>query len=208
MNKFLLALTILLSTLAHAGDDFSLTILTPSAIKNTIGEFPKAGSIGETLDFDTLLFWQNTRTPEQCEYAQTQADTSIHAIFVPNNGPLSSEEAKKMEKKLFKKYAEAGLNIYIAKKLYDRPRPYDSNPEIKPCIDLESSSAYPSGHATIAQFLALELSQFFPERRIQFLKRASEASMNRVIGGVHHPSDVVAGQKLGTELFKVLNNKK
>jgi hypothetical protein len=29
------------------------------------------------------------------------------------------------------------------------------------------------------------------------MKRGDEISMHRVLGGVHHPSDIVAGKKLG-----------
>ena len=37
----------------------------------------------------------------------------------------------------------------------------------------------------------------FPERAALLLKLGDQAALNRVIGGVHHPSDIAAGKKLG-----------
>lgn len=209
LNKLLASLVLagIMSTNAMAQENLSITILTPSQIKQVIGEAPAVGSKEEAGDYKALLDWQDKRTVEQCEFAAAQDSANLKTLFVANNGPLSEKEGKTMEILLFKKYAEAGLNIYLAKKQYNRPRPYDANPEVKPCIPLETSSAYPSGHAAIAQFFANELSDYYPERRAAFMKRAKESSMNRVIGGVHHPSDVVAGVKLGDVLYKLLKEK-
>ena len=34
------------------------------------------------------------------------------------------------------------------------------------------------------------------------MKSAEAAALNRVIGGVHHPSDIAAGKKLGLEIAR------
>jgi acid phosphatase (class A) len=193
---------------AFAKEELSVGILTPNSIRKVLGDFPAAGSKEEALDYSILLKLQNTRSTEECDYAESQSKANIKTIFASNNGPLSENEASRLQKTLFKYYAEAGVNILLAKKLYKRPRPYDANPEIKPCIELESSSAYPSGHAAIARVFAHLLSDILPARKEAFFKRANEAAMNRVIGGVHHPSDIIAGVKLGDEIYKLMKNEK
>ena len=46
------------------------------------------------------------------------------------------------------------------------------------------------------------------KKRKSFLKRAEEVGLDRVIGGVHHPSDVEAGKKLGKFLGQQMINSK
>jgi acid phosphatase (class A) len=204
VTSFLFSFSLLAND--ESSEKLTIKILTPSAIKSAIGEFPKVGSKEESLDFNELLDWQNKRSTEECDYAESQKSANLENLFVINNGPLTEKEAKRIKRLTFKKYAEAGLNIVIAKKQYNRPRPYNANPEIKPCIELESSSAFPSGHAAIAQFYAHILSEYYPNRRASFFKRSDEAALNRVIGGVHHPSDILAGKKLGNVIYELLSH--
>lgn len=207
LKPFILSLVLVTSTnfaFANNNDEkFSLTIMTPSAIESLLGDHPAAGSVEEKAEVKQMIALQDSRTNEDCVYADSQNSTSLTNLFAANNGPLTAKEASKLEKATFKNYAQAGLNIYIAKKLYNRARPYDAHQEVKPCIELETSMSYPSGHAAIARYFANVLSEYYPERKAAFFKRASESSANRVIGGVHYPSDVVAGDKLGDALFKL-----
>ncbi len=189
---------------AFAKDEkFSISIMTPAAVKTAIGEAPLADSAEEKAEVKALVALQDLRTVEQCDYALSQSSANLKTLFVENNGPLTAKEASQVESATFKNYAQAGLNIYLAKKMYNRPRPYDSHPEVKPCIDLESSTSFPSGHATIARYYANVLSEYFPAKKAAFFKRAAEVSANRLLGGVHYPSDIVAGQKLGDALYEL-----
>ena len=143
---------------------------------------------------------QKTRTPEQCSQAAIEANTSLKNFFGGTKGPLSDEEVSKIQKHLKWITLKAGVQILINKMAFSRPRPYTNHPEIKHCLELEFSKAYPSGHSTIARMYARILSVIYPERSSQFLKRADEIALNRVLGGVHHPSDVAAGKILGDAL--------
>ncbi|KQW63996.1 phosphatase PAP2 family protein [Variovorax sp. Root411] len=67
--------------------------------------------------------------------------------------------------------------------------------------DLEqsvSSGSYPSGHSTFAYLAGIVLAEMVPEKRAQIFARASEFGENRVLGGVHYPSDIEAGRRLAT----------
>ena len=175
-------------------------ILSKSKIRSIIGPYPARGSEAEAKDFEIMLSLQETRTDEQCAFAATHEQATLKNIFYKDNGPLTNREANRLTVLLLKAYAEAGVNIYFAKGVYKRPRPYISRPDIVPCIDREGSYAYPSGHTTVARVFARILSRIYPERAEAFMKRADEAAQNRVLGGVHHPSDIEAGKKLGDYL--------
>jgi acid phosphatase (class A) len=172
-------------------------LLSKSKIRSIVGPYPERGSEAEARDYEIMLSLQETRTEEQCAFASHQEQATLKNIFYDDNGPLTKREANRLTVILFKAYAEAGVNIYLAKGLYRRPRPYISRPDIVPCIDQEGSFAYPSGHTTVARVFARILSRIYPERAEAFMKRADEAAQNRILGGVHHPSDIEAGKKLG-----------
>ncbi len=117
-------------------------------------------------------------------------------------GPLEKDEFGVLYLKLIKFQATILANTVVAKNLYKRPRPYLRNTAIKPCISLESSTAYPSGHAAMGRAVGKILADKYPDRAEEIMVVANQVGTNRVIGGVHHPSDVVAGRKLGDELAR------
>ena len=67
-----------------------------------------------------------------------------------------------------------------------------------PCI--RHIGNYPSGHSTRATLYAEVLAEVFPDQRQELLERGREIGWDRVIAGVHYPSDVSAGRVLGHEL--------
>lgn len=107
-----------------------------------------------------------------------------------------------MKVPLLKLQATLGANIVWAKRMYKRQRPYLRNPEIKPCIPLESSSSFPSGHSAMGRAVGRYLSKIYPDRVTEIMRIGNQVGKNRIIGGVHHPSDVIAGQKLGDAIAK------
>lgn len=189
---------------ASASSDKSFSVFGPKAIKKMLGSYPQVGSVEESDDFEELLRLQETRTDEECAQAALERKMSVKDFFASNNGPLSPREARRFSPRIIKAYLEVGVNILIAKRAFKRPRPYVSNSLIKPCIPLEKSTAYPSGHTTLARALAHVLAYKYPERAELFMQRADQVSFNRVLGGVHHPSDIVAGKKLGDALARKL----
>ena len=178
----------------------NVLLISKAEIQKVVGDFPAHGSDEELLDDMILLDYQDTRTDAECKSAAAQSnDTSLKKLY---GDLLTKYEASVLSVKLLRVAAIAGANTAIAKKMYNRDRPYDRNGEIKPCIEEESSKSYPSGHTTIARLFARVLSLRFPKREAAFMKRANEIAAYRVIGGVHHPSDVEAGKRLGDYLAK------
>lgn len=56
----------------------------------------------------------------------------------------------------------------------------------------------------MAHLFALVLSDLVPDQSSSFEERAREVALDRVIGGVHHPSDIAAGQDLARQIHAQL----
>jgi acid phosphatase (class A) len=92
----------------------------------------------------------------------------------------------------------------IAKDYFQRKRPYREDSRIQPLGQRDDECAYPSGHATRGILCAMILVQLDPGRAEKLLERGREIGWDRVIGGVHHPSDIVAGRVLGQAVARAL----
>src|SRR5208283_3499611 len=68
--------------------------------------------------------------------------------------------------------------------------------------------AYPSGHATRGILFARILAQIAPDSRVELMERGREIGWDRVIAGVHRPSDIVAGRTLGEAIANALLDSK
>jgi acid phosphatase (class A) len=203
MKSTLLALTLLiglgLTPTSQAGRG---EVMSGQEIKKLIGLYPSKGSVEEKKDFAEMLDLQKSRTDAECAAASKEASASFQNLFAGVNGPLSNDEIRHAFPKIEVAYALAIETSSFAKSLFNRPRPYLTNKTIKPCVHLESSTAYPSGHATISRVVAIALGELYPERAELLFKRADDIAFHRVLGGVHHPSDIAAGKKLGDAVAK------
>lgn len=168
---------------------------------------PEPGSAADRADLKAVFDWQQRRTPEQCARANGAAHADFENFFgdiSPFPDPLPAEAAA-----IFKrlKTETDGVAADI-KDMFKRKRPFLRDPALNPCLGRAGGLAYPSGHATISRLLALVLAELAPARRGEFLKRADEAALDRVIGGVHHPADIEAGKRLADRLFAAYSKSK
>ena len=161
---------------------------------------PLPGSDADKADFALLHEWQAKRTPAQCAAAQAQSHATYEEFFSdisPFPVPLKGEAAQ-----FIGKVSDDGdRTVGAIKSIYKRPRPFHRDAALDPCLGRIDGLAYPSGHSTRAHIVALVLSDLVPARRAEFMARADEAALNRVIGGVHHPSDIAAGAQLAQALY-------
>jgi acid phosphatase (class A) len=106
---------------------------------------------------------------------------------------------------------DAGQSTYAAKEKYQRPRPFavygDSICVPEDAERLRSNGAYPSGHASLGWVWALMLAELAPERANAVIARGYAYGENRVVCGVHWPSDVEAGRTIASAVFAKLHAK-
>ncbi len=162
---------------------------------------PEAGSKKDKADLAVVLSWQSKRAPQDCARATAGAHAGYEEFFgdiSPFQKPLP-EEAAVIFRRVKTETDGAAADI---KEVFKRPRPFLRDPELQPCLGRIGGLSYPSGHATISRLFALMLADLVPSGKRSFLARADEAALDRVIGGVHHPSDIEAGKKLADRLYR------
>lgn len=166
-------------------------------IKKLLGPYPVIGSPESNKDFEILHELQNSRTEADCARAKIEEHATLKTFFVEVGGLLSEKEYKKMKVVLAVPFVDFLAYAGISKQMFKRPRPYVTSPDLSPCVRLSKTWAYPSGHTAMARMYARILGKFYPDRKAAFLKRGDEVAFDRVMSGLHHPSDVAAGKKLG-----------
>jgi acid phosphatase (class A) len=88
---------------------------------------------------------------------------------------------------------------------YARLRPYERDASIIPCVQKpKGGTSYPSSHAAVGALLADVLADLLPAKAELIEAGGIQIGENRVIGGVHHPSDVVAGRSVAKQIAEAL----
>ena len=187
----------------------SLTYLSPVDVNVTgiLAPPPEAGSAADKIDNGVLHLLQSSRSPAECARAQSEVPVTLDSFMGPAFGPLSADEVARLNLLFAAIVPEAKFFSGLAKAMWKRPRPYDEDNTLTPCIDKDNSSAYPSGHATVSRVFGQILKAIYPDRAAAFMTRADQIAFDRVLGGVHHPADVLAGQALGDAIARALLQK-
>lgn len=158
---------------------------------------PAPESAEQLADIGTIMEWQNKRTKADCKKARKTAKATYDSFWgkqSPFPEPLPAEVTEFFER-IALDLEEAVTNM---KGRWQRPRPFKAYPgQAEPCIKKSSGYSYPSGHSSFSRVFANVLADIAPERRAEFFAAADEIAMDRVIGGVHFPTDIAAGKRFG-----------
>ena len=170
--------------------------LNMPALQSVVGRPPAPLSPEERDDLAVLRWLQRYRTPEQVADTWLLLDRNL-ALFSPALGVDLSKSAPALLRGLrpfLSQVDEASSQLKLEAK---RARPYLSNPDQQPCLPPEKGYSFPSGHATWYAAAAELLAALVPERRERLLQVGSHGGASRVMCGVHYPTDVEAGLRLG-----------
>jgi acid phosphatase (class A) len=179
--------------------DVDLTMILPP---------PPANDSAETkAELGEVLTLQVTRTPEMEARAVADAEENVWR-FADVMGPnFSAEKLPKFSAFFDRVAATEGAVVDPAKDIWKRPRPHQLSELVKPAVKLSSSGSWPSGHATVGTMMGIILADMVPERRAEIMARAAEYAHNRIVGGIHYPSDVEMGKISGSVIAAVLLNR-
>lgn len=157
---------------------------------------PSRGSLAEEADLEALRQAQGWRSPELEAWAK-EIDQDTVWKFAPVLGPwFTAERLPQTARFFWKLTVDAHAISERAKRIHGRPRPPKLDPSLRPCVPLPPNDSYPSGHSIQAFVRAGVLAEIFPEHREALLARAHRAAWGRILGGVHYPTDDVAGRIL------------
>lgn len=205
MTKVSLLLMLLCTSLAAMATAAAPLLATPPFFASALLPSPPAeDSVTTREELAELHRLQTQRSPTAV--ARAKADAAQENVFAFSTvlGPHFTAAQFPQTTKLFDQVAETEkAAVGEAKQYWHRRRPYLVDPTLMPCANGNNGS-YPSGHATMAYLDAALLSQMLPERHDALFERAADFSNNRLICGVHYPSDVEAGKILGTVLAALL----
>lgn len=172
-------------------------------VKRILPPAPAVGSLADKTDLETLLRVQSFRTPSDVALAERVAMTDFGVIW-PG---YANESYPKTAKLLGEVFSDLAMVLEAAKNLNQRPRPPKVHAAVKPCVIVPGSFSYPSGHSTVGLVLAGVFGAIVPEKKGDVMERAHLFAWARVIGGVHYPSDTMAGRLLGEEFVaRMLKN--
>ena len=161
---------------------------------------PAKGSAAYKRDFEILLKHQNSDREEACELAKSQVYGTYEEFFFTST-LLSRKEYDRAEDLVTRAMKYTVKISGEFKGEYSRPRPYNADSRIKPCARKPGGSrSYPSSHAAAGVVGACVLSAIYPDIASEMKDYGKYVGDLRFIVGVHHPSDVKAGQDLGSAI--------
>jgi acid phosphatase (class A) len=155
---------------------------------------PSVDSPAGKADLQAVLAAVQSRTEASIKRAQEDDARNVFR-FADVMGPNFRPESLPFATPFFQRVYENGNALTVAVKSYfKRQRPFTVDPEIKIIVDQKPDFSYPSNHATFAYETAILLAAMVPEKASAIFDRATDYAHNRVVAGVHFPSDLAAGR--------------
>jgi len=167
----------------------------PALLAKT-GRPPEQGQAKAISDLSILLWLQSHRSPQLIANSWLLLDRNLSNFDLAVGVDMAKTTPELLR----------GLAPFLAlvdrakdtiKDIHKRPRPYSADASIQPCLPRESGWSFPSGHSTFYRAAAELLVDLLPERRQRLLAVGLSGGSSRTLCGVHYPSDVEAGQRLG-----------
>ena len=165
---------------------------------------PASDSDAQKADLAAILDWQQKRTEADCAKS-TLTSNATYDSFWGDKSPFPQPLPAEVKKFFDRLSSDLDSAVSVMKDRYGRPRPYNAYPDqAKPCIRKSWGNSYPSGHASFSRVFADVLTDIVPERKAEFFAKADEIALDRVIGGVHFPTDIAAGKVFGDQFHAEL----
>lgn len=175
---------------------------TPESFRRLLSPPPEAGDPQERCEMEAILIAQAEVTPATRDRVKIEESLSP-SVFDAAAGLAISKAATPLTFGVLTR-AQADVRVVSneAKAWWTRARPSTREPRIAPLVEVPTNSGYPSGHATLAVVWSGLLAELAPPRREDLERRARLVAWDRVIAGVHYPSDVAAGAVLGEAMVR------
>ncbi len=204
LSRWLL-IPLLLSVAACSGDKypFAPQFVDASAVgMEVLPPPPAADSKQSKREIDGIIAQQQGLTDAQKATIAKEDSISPRMMLEPVLGSGYSEATHPALYTLMRHAASDAWRIGDAtQERWGRVRPWLVDDRVKLLVKPIQRPSYPSGHSTTNHVWAHVLSELFPSKRSAFFARAYAIGQHRVEGGVHFPSDVMAGKKLAAAIY-------
>lgn len=149
---------------------------------------PESGSPEARADMQVVTATVAARSPAQILEAREASARSVF-FFAPSVGAGFTPDRLPVTAAFFDRIgADVARLVASAKEYWERPRP----------DGVGKHGSYPSGHAAFASSSAIVLSQLLPEHRYAIFSQARIFAANRILLGLHYPTDIASGWTAGT----------
>lgn len=172
--------------------------------KAILGDPPADNSPEHKAEVDRMLDLQASRTADEVRRCKSEEEVTVFCFSTVLGEGFNAKDLPVTSRVMEDAYADARSVSNAAKKVWLRVRPPLAEPRIQPCVALEHTASYPSGHAVRGVMWAILLSEIYPDKRDALMARGRQIGDDRFLAGMHYPSDVAAGQKLGGEIARRL----
>jgi len=150
---------------------------------------PVASSAEEQADEAQVAAAVSARSPAQMTEAEEASKRSVF-FFTGSVGPHFTASRCPLTARFFGRIQSDVKGLIDGAKVYwSRPRPDGAQ---------KRRGSYPSGHAAFAASTAIVLSLLLPDKRDAIFSQARVFAENRILLGLHYPSDVASGWTAGT----------
>ena len=172
-------------------------------LPNLISDPPAADSSANEDELTQLHRIEAARTPAQVAAARADEaeedlflfKTVLGSRFNPESLPATAQLGQHVKN-------EQSVTGGLLKSTFTRPRPYQTDKTLHPvCALTQVPNSYPSGHALTGYLEGLTLAEIVPEKRTEILARADDYAFNRLVCGVHYPSDIEASRRVAYVVF-------
>jgi acid phosphatase (class A) len=166
---------------------------------------PVKGSEADKADMQAVLDAQAHASEARKAQALADSDETVFVAYTSVFGAGFKAEAMPKASVFFERIGESeDETLDPVKPFFGRMRPWLANPEVKAIAKPTKSGSYPSGHTTRVTIYAVMLGMMVPEKRDAIWARANDYAESRIIGGMHYPTDVLAGWRTGTAMAAVM----
>jgi acid phosphatase (class A) len=165
---------------------------------------PAPGSAEQAADVAAVLAVQKTRSTAQAERSLANAGGGTFGFAAVLGPGFAAERLPKVAALFDRIRGDASASLGAAKDFWNRKRPYEVSTAVEPVGEKPADSSYPSGASTAGYLAAIILANMVPEKSAALYARGRELGDDRVVVGVHFPTDVEAGRLAATALAAAL----
>ncbi len=162
-----------------------------------VGGYPGLGTPQSQQELAILHWLQDTRIPAEVARAGVESGPDL-ALFLDALGSAGEASDYPGTVALLKQ-ARHDLKPVVAalKQHFSRPRPYVTDPTLTPALPEDDKYSFPSKHAALGTLFAALLIQLDPADQDLLAREGKLIGDDRVMAGLHWPSDDTAGRRLG-----------
>lgn len=187
--------------------------LDPTAIQALSDAVPPAPIAGSPQDQADVARSERLRALENTDrwmlatrHAELRPALALAHFDCALGFRVTAEDSPRLVSILERVLHDANEAAELAKARAFRPRPVGADAERPACQVVSpasrASASYPSGSATVGSAYGQAIAALDPDHAAEATRTGHEIGVSRMVCGMHYPSDVAEGEKLGRAAFQ------